>query len=82
MSIGDGLSVFSVCSIIVTAIIKFVPRRENIHSNSENGNANVNGNGKYVTLREFDSFRINLGDSINEIKSSVRELERMMKSRQ
>lgn len=45
------------------------------------GRANGNGNGKHVTFREFDSFRMDIGDQLVEIKVSLTELEKYVRSR-
>lgn len=38
------------------------------------------GEGKYVTVREFDAHRADLGDTLVEIRASMRELEQLIKS--
>lgn len=35
-----------------------------------------NGEGKYVTVREFDNFRAGLGDTLLHIKCKFEELDR------
>lgn len=66
--LGVGLTVIGACGPITAAIIKFVPSRKE------------NGNGKYLSVREFDMFKVQQMQELSEIKAGIRELDRHIKA--
>ena len=64
-----ALSILGVCGTITAAILKCVPKR----------NGKVNG--YYVTTREYDAYKRDLGDSLVEIKTKLNSLDNYVRSK-
>lgn len=67
--LSGSLGLLAACVPVTAAIIK------------RSGQTNGSGNGKYVTLREFDTFRDSITDQLSDIKESVRSIDTLLRSR-
>lgn len=69
--LSGALGLLAACVPVTAAIIK--------RAGPTNGNSN--GNGKYVTLREFDTFREGITDRLSGIEDSIRSIETLLRAR-
>lgn len=71
MTMEHALALLSASLPLTAGIFKFVPKRQ---ASGENGS-------KYVTLREFDRHVSAMTNQFGEIKSMIRDVEMLIKSR-
>jgi hypothetical protein len=67
-------------AIALTFISFSAPITASIVMRGRNGNGNVT-NGKYVTTREYDSFKAELGDQFTKFEGKIDSLHNYVKSR-
>lgn len=68
LTIADGITIFSICAVIITAILRFIPKK------IKNPNSNPNSNKKFIDEKFCDERHKSINESLDRIDGNIKRI--------